>query len=151
VVYRKTFEVETTGSRKSRNLRPKISDDLPQGFNYRVHSYDEVNGTCVVEVWCSDHEILPPHHRKNAADLAKFGTHQHIKKVVPSPKQNEVIGCISISDLVENIGKPEKRIENVDRECKKLKVKGLEMAFLRSHKSRDTIGREIEEFVLDEG
>lgn len=151
MLHRRTFEVETTGSRELRNLRPKISDELPQGLNYRVHAYDEIKKTCIVEVWCSDHEILPEKYRKNASDLAELDSKPYIRKVIPSPQPTKPIGAISVSDLVENIGKAGKGIENVDRVVNKIRVNGLQIGFLRSQKTHDTSGREIEEFILDEG
>lgn len=154
-IFRRKFEMETIGSREEANLRPKLSNDLSQGLNYRVYSYDEVKGTCIVEVWCSNHKILPAKHRKNEADLKALDSLGYIKKVLPNtPKKPEILGTLSISDYVENIGKKGKRIGQVKRMEKKILV-GMsapkEIGYLRSKKSRDTIGREIEEFVLDEG
>lgn len=151
MVHRKTFEIETVGSRKTSDLRPKISDALPEGFNYRVHSYDETNKTCIVEIWCSESEILPIQHRKNASDLVQLDKLPGVVKEVPSPRAGDMIGSISVSDLVENVGKSGHSIENINRETKRITVKGIQIAFLRSVKSKDTKGREIEEFILDEG
>lgn len=150
-VFRRKFEVETTGSRETGDLRPKLSDDCPEGLNYRVHSYDEVAGTCIVEVWCSNHEILPEKHQKNASDLAKLDSKGYMKKVIPNPNPDKPLGSISISAPVENVGKPDKRISKVDRAQKKITVKGKQLGFLKSRKSKDTAGKEIEEFLLDEG
>lgn len=151
MIYRRTFEIETVGSRATHDLRPKLSDELPQGLNYRVHSYDAEKGTCIVEVWCSDHELLPLEHRKRQQDLESLDSRPFIKKTLSSPNPSAILARLSVSAKAENVGKGKGRIPQIDRAKKKLTLDGRELDYLRSKKSKDTSGDEIEEFVLDEG
>lgn len=142
---RRKFEVQTIGSRDTRDLRPILSDDLPQGFNMRVCSYNEVNNTCIVEIWCSNHEVLPSQHQKTEEDLKTFDSRPSVLKVLPnSPKVPEILGRVFVNDQYQGL-------EKVIRATKKLVIHGKEIAYLRSQKVKDTKGRDRERFLVDEG
>lgn len=148
MIYRRTFEMETRGSRKIGDLRPKLSDELPQGLNLRVHSYNETEGTCVVEVWCSNHEILPIEHRKNLEDLKQLDSLSFTRKVLEKSPRSDLKFSLSVSKYVDESSS----VKDVDAKNKTLTFREKKnLQWIRSKKSKDTAGRNIEEFILDEG
>jgi hypothetical protein len=54
---RKILRVKTVGSRASGNLKPLLTNALPQGVHLTVLEYNESNGTCIVEIYGSDSEM----------------------------------------------------------------------------------------------
>lgn len=145
------------GSRKLSNLRPEISDTLPEGFNTRTLEVDEENNTCIVEVWCSDHDVLPTEKRKKMADLVEFGKDSLILETVKSHRNSpKILASLSVSKTVTGPrGKGKSQIRshmaNVDLTAKQLDWNGKRIGFLRKKQGTDTKGRKMEEYVLDEG
>lgn len=152
-VYRRKFKCKTAGSRAEANLHPVLSNVIPNGINTVVHSYDEPNGTCIVEAWCSDHEILPAQHRKTEADLQALDGLPCILEVLENdPKNPGVLGTISISEEAAKIGLPNPGlITAVDRKNKQITFLGKQHTYVRTDRFKDTKGAEHEQFVLDEG
>jgi len=138
-IHRKILKVKTVGSRQTGDLRPKLSDTLPIGFNYAVLEYDEVENTCIVECWCSDH---PLHEKpKTKADLDEISNHSTVLEGLQShSKSPPILGSIAIS-FPETINEAKKEITSHGKTGK----------FLRKIKIHTTTGEEQDEYILDEG
>lgn len=137
------MQVKTAGSRVHGNLRPETADNLPKGFNMLVLEYLLGDSECVIEVWCSDSEVLAPEERKGKADLDNFCK----DKVTLSghPKSPLVLGSVSMSHKVK---KPKLQ---VDKDKKTMTVNGKEIGYLKMRESKTTSGEALEEYVVDEG
>lgn len=142
VVYRQILKVKTTGSRATRNLRPEISDRLPEGLNYAVHEYNEEEDWCILEAWCSDHPVLPQKHRKNDTHLKKLsGDSAVIASLTSHPLSPPILGRMTTSTH-----------DSVDETKKEITVHGRKGTYLRKIKeTRKDMGTEEDIWVLDEG
>ena len=140
-IHRKIVKVPTIGSRKTNDLRPIIADTLEQGVNYSVLEYDEQASTCIVELWCSDHEILKDHERKNKSALDKIKADYKLEELPSHPKSPLILGSISTTNIPESIDEPQKKVT----------FKGKSLNFIKKHKITGTHGKELDELVLDEG
>jgi hypothetical protein len=164
-VFRKVLKVKTVGSRVTGDLRPAFSDDFVEkygcGINYVVHEYNEKEGWCIVEVWCSDHPILPVEHQKNMSHLEEVAKNPHVIETFEKhPLSPPVLGTISY-------GSPHSP-KKVDLEAKTLTLDVTEVVpqrgkapivritektvpFKRAEKARGTDGVEFDNYILDEG
>jgi hypothetical protein len=138
-MYRRLLKVRTVGSRAEGNLRPAFSDNFANkyvGINYVVHEYNEREGWCIVEAWCSDHPVLPPEHRKDMRHLEELARDPNVIEVVPShPLSPPVLGRITVSvpdSVVEATGE--------------VVVLGRRGKFIRKEKE---MAQDI--YILDEG
>lgn len=158
MIYRKIYRCETVGSRATKNLRPKLSDETPQGINYRVLEYDEKKNTCILEAWCSDHEILKPEHRKNMADLNQLSSRPYMLETVEKhAKSPKILGCLSVTETLtgpQGQGLPkiaQPNLGKINPEAKTIEWKSQLHSYIRRHEGTDTVGRKILDYVLDEG
>ena len=142
-VYRKLLKVKTAGSRAEGNLRPAFSDEFPNkyaGINYVVHEYNEAEGWCILEAWCSDHPILPPEHQKNISHLNELSRNPHVIEIVEKhPLSPPVLGMFATATH-----------DSVDEEKKEIVVRGRKGKFIRKEKQMTHAG-EKELYILDEG
>lgn len=146
-IYRKILKVKTTGNRlKDGNLRPawEMAKIMP-GVSTVVYEYNEEEGWCICEVWCSDHDGRGT--KRSKAELDSLASNENVIEVLTShPSSKAVIGRVTrISDdpTIESVDKVKKEIKHKDKE-KKIKYK-------REHKMKDTGGKEITKYILDEG
>lgn len=158
MIHRKIYRVETIGARATHDLRPKLSDDTPQGINYRVLEYDEPNHTCTVEAWCSDHTVLKPKHRKDMTALNQLLERADILETLSThEKSPQLLGRISVTEILtgpHGQGSPDKlqrHLGAVDKAQKKITWKGKTHSYMQRKEGTDTIGRNIVAYVLDEG
>lgn len=145
-IYRKILKVKTQGSRAKGNLQPawEMAQIMP-GVSTVVHEYNEKEGWCICEVWCSDHEGRGT--KRSKAELDSLDTHESVIGVLTShPLSPTIIGRVHRLSS-------DPTIETVDKENKEIKHKGKEkkIKFKREHKMKDTGGKEITKYILDEG
>jgi len=140
-VHRRIFKVKTVGSRVTGDLRPAISDTVPRGINYAVHEYNEDEGWCIVECWCSDHPCCEPAERKGRAELEALDGDPDVLEILPShPNSPPILGRIATTTH-----------EEVDEEKKEITVRGRKGTYIRKEKVVTTSGEEIDVYILDEG
>lgn len=148
-IHRLILKAKTVGNRlKAGDLRPILSDVIPilmPGVNMAVHKYNETDGWCICECWCSDHEGSGQPRTKT--ELNSLATHESVIEVLSShPLSPAIIGRIhrlSSDPTIETVDKVKKEIKHKDKE-KKIKFK-------RKYKMKDTKGKEITKYILDEG
>ena len=135
MIYRQILETRTVGSRKTKNLHSELGESLPHGFNYRVLEYDEPNNTCILEVWCSDCQIMPPEDRKTRSDLEALTGHRSVIGTLQLHRDSPAkLGTISVSAS---------GVSSVDNQKKEVTVNGRTGKFLRVKNKN--------EYVVDEG
>lgn len=143
MIYRKIFKVKTTGSRKTNNLRPDFI--VPKGINYAVHEYNEREGWCILECWCSDNALLNLTEQKKQVDLDLLNQDKNVLAVLTShPFSPATLGTVSVSGHSAPI-------EKFDEKKKTVTVNGKTVNYVRKTKEKDTANREMEVYVLDEG
>lgn len=142
MIFRKIFKVKTVGSRKTGDLRPEWSGNLPPGTSMVVHEYDEAEGWCICECWVSNHpsRTVP----RSMVDLVELAKETCVIEVLPThPLSPPIIGRLTVAR--------NEHVESVNEQAKTLRRKGIEMSFKRKRKRMTTQGVEEEQFVLDEG
>ena len=147
-IHRRIFKVKTLGKRGSSDpLRPAISDDLPHGLNYVVHEYDEVEDACIVEVWCSDHPLLPQTDRKAMADIAKLRHHpSFITRLTDHAKSPTILARQSLSVFSQSAPNA-----TVDKAKKEITWQGRKGTYIRTYKETPHGKKEQDVYVFDEG
>jgi len=144
MIYRRILKVKTVGSRNGEvPLQPDLTDFAVKysGINFAVHEYNEKEGWCVVELWCSDHPVLEAKHQKTDKDLQLVDTEPAVMKVLTEHRLSpKILGVLSTSTH-----------DSVDEEKKEITVRGRKGNFLRKEKHTTTAGKEQDEYVLDEG
>jgi len=147
LIHRRIFKVKTTGSRAhpENPLRPAWTDEFVarhgKGINYVVHEYNEDEGWCIVECWCSDHPCCEPTERKSKADLEALEKDADVLEVLPShPRSPPILGIVATSVH-----------ESVDEERKEIVVRGRVGTFKRKIRHFTTAGEEEDLYILDEG
>jgi len=147
-IYRRIFRVRIAGSRTTGDLRPAFAErirDEHRGVNLRALEYNEEEGWCVVECWCSDHPILSPEERKTQADLERIDMDPDVIEVLKSHSRSPVkLASIAVSP-------GSLTLDRVDEEAKTIILSGREVKFLRRERIHDTAGREVDLYILDEG
>jgi len=138
LIHRKIFRVKTVGSRETKDLRPDI--ELPRGINSLVLSYND--GTCIIEVWGSDHPILSVEDRFTIEKLRKV-EEQAVEVLDAHPLSPRIIGAITmLESVIKQMGSA------VDEERKEITVKGKIYKFVRKeYDDRQGENR----YILDEG
>jgi len=129
----------TCGSRATGDLRPVIADDLPEGVNLNVLEYDEIEGTCIVEISGYDHASLPVNKRVTKAVFDKVVAGPGVlSKLASHPKRPAKLHELSMSKRLfdqKNKGKPA----------------GEKLKSLRTETRRCRDGVERDFAILDEG
>ncbi len=139
MIHRRTFKASTVGSRKTKNLRPDIT--LPHGLNSKTLMYDEPHGTCILEVWCSDHELLKAEDRKTLNDIDALSSQESINETLKSHNLSPAtLGLISVSG--HKFSTVFSAFKN-DVSKRKLTIKGLVRKFLKLTSKQG--------YILDEG
>jgi len=138
MIYRKLLKVRVAGSSDKGNLRPAFTDYFTEkysGINFVVHEYNEREGWCIVEVWCSDHPVLPPEHRKNMKHLEELAKDPNvIEEVRTHPLSPPIVGRIIVSTP-----------NSVDEVSNEVVISGNRFKYIRKDKVR---GMDV--YVLDE-
>lgn len=141
-VYRRIFKVTTLGSRLTGNLRPAFTDDFGRnyhGVNFSVLEYEESAGTCVLEVWCSDHPAQPDGGTPETV-LDKVAQHPAVLSLVQShPKSPPILGGVATTAP-----------DSVDEAKMTVTVKGNTGTYLRKEMIQTPQGP-VARYVLDEG
>lgn len=144
MIHRKIVKVNTTGSRATRDLRPEFSERLAHGLNYAVLEYNEAEGWCVVELWCSDHSLLKVADQKGMADLEDFSADSAvIENLTSHPASPPLLASIGFGGL--NSPKV------INAKNKVLEFEGRQGNFLRKKKRKRTDGKEEDFYIVDEG
>ena len=137
--------MKTTGARKTGDLRPVFTDNFVEtygtGINFVVHEYNEKEGWCIVECWCSDHAVLDIKDQKKDTDLQKIDAHASVIEVLPSYMRSPSV-LASIKTIQH---------DSVDEAKKEITVHGKKGKFVRKDKKKDHSGKDIDLWVLDEG
>ena len=143
MIFRKLFKVRTLGNSKTtKDLRPEWAERLPVSVSMVCHEYNETEGWCICELWVSDHPTRQvPRTMKDLNELAKDPC--VIEVLHGHPLSPKTLGRLSVDKNVD--------CTDVDLTAKTLKRHGKPMKFIRTRKKRGTHGKEIEQFVLDEG
>lgn len=152
-IYRRILKVKTVGSRREGNLRPAISDRCPRGINYVVHEYNEDEGWCIIEAWCSDHPILPTEHQKDASHLEELAADPDVIQTIEKhPLSPPVLGRISYGSPASP-KKVDLTAKTITVEVRELDGRIVEktVSFKRVEKERTTRGTEYDNYILDEG
>ena len=143
MIFRKIFKVKTIGNSKTtKDLRPEWTERLPTSISMVTYEFNEEEGWIICELWCSDHPIRQvPRTMKDLNELAKDPC--VIEVVHNHPLSPKILGRLSLEK--------NPNCTDVDLTKKTLKQRGKSMKFMRKRKKRGTHGKEIEQFVLDEG
>jgi len=147
MIRRKILKVKTKGSRATGDLRPIFSDETPQGINYVVYDYNETEGSCIVEIWSSDHEALAPQERYDHGKWNKIINHPSVIETLPSySKSPTILGTIAAMLSPRVLDEKKKVVKDT--------TTGKEYPYLR--KSKETkkataTSLEHETIILDEG
>ncbi|MEM3618230.1 MAG: hypothetical protein QXK47_04050 [Candidatus Bathyarchaeia archaeon] len=121
-VYRKIFKCRTAGSKEKGDLRPEIVGRVPAGINLAVLEYNEAEGWCIVEFYCSDHPLLG-NLAKGLADLEKLKQDPSIiEELTTHPASPKIIGGFAIAEWMH---------EQIDEEKKEVVVKGKRYKYVR--------------------
>ena len=133
---RKILKVKTKGSRETRDLRPAIIDDLPQGISCVVHEYKEVQGWCIVEIYGTDHVFFEPKLRADSSKINQVRGNPNVIGELPSHPSSPTV--------ISSFSEPISKFDSVDEKtATKDKVK-------HTFKRKETRNGE-EYLVLDEG
>jgi len=140
---KKIVRLKTIGSRKTPDdpLRPDIDliELFGQGVNLRVLEYDEEAKECVAVLFAFDD--FQTGQKRTEGLLEKVKTHESfIEELSSHPKMPEKLASIGVTE-----GRAKYLGGN------KVEVEGKTLTFLREEKRRDTAGREVRIFILDEG
>lgn len=139
---RKILKVKTIGSKAEKNLKPIIASVLPQGVNMTVHLYNEVENTCICELWGSNKDFLKADDRMTTAKLNKVLAHSSVLEQLnnhpSSPKK-----LYSFSEIAEHF-----EVDDTKKVAKS-KKDNKEHSFKRKEK-RKRHGEEIEMIVFEE-
>lgn len=131
--------MKTTGSRRTGDLQPDI--DLPQGINSNTLEYNEQEGWCVLECWCSDHTVMKQEHKKTNVDLEALDSQPCVIEVLKTHNKSPVV----IGRILTNVE------DGVDENNKELTVQGKKHKYMLKEKHVTTGGVEENRYVLDEG
>lgn len=165
-VFRKILKVRTTGRRDdpTNPLRPAFSDEFSEkyaGVNYVVHEYNEAEGWCIVELWCSDNPILPPEHQKNMSHLEEVAKNPAvIETVVNHPLSPPVLGRISygspsspkkVDTVAKTITLDMTEVVPITNQTPITRTVTKTVPYKRVERVTGTHGLEFDEYILDEG
>ena len=127
-------------------IRPCISDDAPEGINWRVLAYD--GNHAIVECWCSDHPILEPNDRKTMGDLKRIDTRVGTIDVLKThPQSPTILGQHTIS--VFHHSPPNAEVDEVKQT---ITFRGRTGHYLRKIRQKTHTRHGDEDlYILDEG
>lgn len=144
MIHRKIVKAKTSGSRATRDLQPEFSERLPHGLNYGVLEYNETEGWCIVELWCSDHPVIREDIQKSMSDLEAFAKDSAVLEILQShPKSPEILGSMGVGGLHSP--------KLIDKEKKLVEFEGRTGNYKRKIKRKRSDGLEEDYYVLDEG
>jgi hypothetical protein len=141
-IFRKILRVKTVGSRETGDLRPAIVDDTLKGVNTLVLEYSLDDSEAIVEIWGSNHPIVPAEARMNADKIAKVSGHPSvIEELATHPLSPAKIG--QISGRVGSF--------KADKARKVAIREGKEYPYKRIEKRTFTDGLNYDVVIFDEG
>jgi len=137
-IHRKVLKVRLRGSKEKGDLRPAISDYLPQGLNILALEYGKDYAIC--EIWGSDSDMLHPDERFSKEKLDRILKSSDVIAVMTKhPLSPERIGAICLSHSVGM---------KVDEARKLIEWEGKSISYKRTI----SIGKnEKAAYVVDEG